>query len=114
LASVFNCDPLVSHPDSPLLFYFHKLFGQKKPTVPIYASNMTLLEPTKGAPTLIPEVPLVDTNKEVEVKDLPPVQFDWTSSGLTNPLEVNNKHQHLDFLNIDDSELTAKKGMYIC
>lgn len=29
---------------------------------------MTLLEPTKGAPTLIPEVPLVDTNKEVEVK----------------------------------------------
>ncbi|XP_076099837.1 uncharacterized protein LOC143069206 [Mytilus galloprovincialis] len=86
------------------------LFGQKKPTVPIYASNMTLLEPTKGAPTLIPEVPLVDTNKEVEVKDLPPVQFDWTSSGLTNPLEVNNKHQHLDFLNIDDSELTAKKA----
>ncbi|VDI52108.1 Hypothetical predicted protein [Mytilus galloprovincialis] len=86
------------------------LFGQKKPTVPIYASNMTLLEPTKGAPTLIPEVPLVDTNKEVEIKDLPPVQFDWTSSGLTNPLEVNNKHQHLDFLNIDDSELTAKKA----
>ncbi|XP_052058510.1 aftiphilin-like [Mytilus californianus] len=85
------------------------LLGYKKPTVPIYAANLTLLEPTKGSPTL-PEVPLVDTNKQVEVKDLPPVQFDWTSSGLTNPLEVNNKLQHLDFLNIDDSELTAKKA----
>ncbi|CAC5394377.1 unnamed protein product [Mytilus coruscus] len=103
------------------------LLGYKKPTVPIYAANLTLLEPTKGSPTL-PEVPLVDTNKQVEVKlNLPKgniacnctIHFNLSPSRgyisvrcehVLNLLLVNNKLQHLDFLNIDDSELTAKKA----
>lgn len=84
------------------------LLGHKKPTVPIYAANLTLLEPTKGLPALQPEVTLVDTDKTEDVKDLPPVQFDWTTSGLTNPLEVNSKLQQLDFLTVDDPDLQVK------
>lgn len=44
------------------------MLGHKKPTVPIYAANLTLLEPTKGLPALQPEVTLVDTDKTEDVK----------------------------------------------
>lgn len=48
-----------------------QLIGHKKPSVPIYASNLTLLEPTKG-PTkpADPEPTLVDTNKEEPQKQV--------------------------------------------
>ncbi|XP_069116235.1 aftiphilin-like isoform X3 [Argopecten irradians] len=93
------------------------LLGHRKPSVPMYAANLTLLEPTKG-PTPPSETKsdankLVDTSK-VEDKpasqDLPPVQFDWSNSGLTNPLEANSKSLELDFLVVKEAEAVAKMG----
>ncbi|XP_071244912.1 aftiphilin-like isoform X2 [Salvelinus alpinus] len=80
--------------------------GQKKQPVivPMYAASLGMLEPTKEpvkpisaaemitsiaqqappvAPAEIISTSLPDTAQEV----LPPVQFDWSSSGLTNPLD---------------------------
>ncbi|XP_038834563.1 aftiphilin-like isoform X2 [Salvelinus namaycush] len=80
--------------------------GQKKQPVivPMYAASLGMLEPTKEpvkpisaaemitsiaqqvppvAPAEIISTSPPDTAQEV----LPPVQFDWSSSGLTNPLD---------------------------
>ncbi|XP_076845422.1 aftiphilin a isoform X2 [Brachyhypopomus gauderio] len=75
--------------------------GQKKQPVivPMYAASLGMLEPTKEpvkpvsaaemiasiaqSPTIAMEMATTDVVQE----SLPPVQFDWSSSGLTNPLD---------------------------
>ncbi|KAA0721838.1 Aftiphilin [Triplophysa tibetana] len=96
--------------------------GQKKQPVivPMYAASLGMLEPTKepvkpvSAAEMIasiaqsPSVTAVlntcpaDTNQE----SLPPVQFDWSSSGLTNPLDASGGSSllNLDFFGpVDES-----------
>ncbi|XP_033734549.1 aftiphilin-like isoform X3 [Pecten maximus] len=93
------------------------LLGHRKPSVPMYAANLTLLEPTKGPTPPSEGKPdankLVDTSKvddKPASQDLPPVQFDWSNSGLTNPLEANSKSLELDFLVVKEAEAVAKMG----
>lgn len=74
--------------------------NKKQPViVPMYAAGLGMLEPTKEplkplsaaekiasigqTTTMSPEVNTSDQFQE----SLPPVQFDWSSSGLTNPLD---------------------------
>ncbi|XP_041106859.1 aftiphilin-like isoform X2 [Polyodon spathula] len=77
--------------------------GQKKHPVivPMYAASLGMLEPTKEpvkpvsaaekiasiaqAPPVSPEMSTCTQDQTQE--NLPPVQFDWSSSGLTNPLD---------------------------
>ncbi|KAM4611505.1 aftiphilin a isoform 2-T2 [Polymixia lowei] len=77
--------------------------GQKKQPVivPMYAASLGMLEPTKEpvkpisaaemiasiaqAPPVVPEKSTCPSDTAQEA--LPPVQFDWSSSGLTNPLD---------------------------
>ncbi|MGH0143023.1 UNVERIFIED_CONTAM: hypothetical protein FKN15_024572 [Acipenser sinensis] len=77
--------------------------GQKKQPVivPMYAASLGMLEPTKEpvkpvsaaekiasiaqAPPVSPEMSTCTQDQTQE--NLPPVQFDWSSSGLTNPLD---------------------------
>eukprot|EP00063_Salmo_salar_P053261 XP_014028096.1 PREDICTED: aftiphilin-like isoform X1 [Salmo salar] len=99
--------------------------GQKKQPVivPMYAASLGMLEPTKEpvkpisaaemitsiaqqvppvAPAEIISTSLPDTAQEV----LPPVQFDWSSSGLTNPLDASGGSSllNLDFFGpVEDS-----------
>ncbi|XP_053471541.1 aftiphilin a isoform X2 [Ictalurus furcatus] len=77
--------------------------GQKKQPVivPMYASSLGMLEPTKepvkpvSAAEMIASIaqtPSVATEMstcpaDAAQESLPPVQFDWSSSGLTNPLD---------------------------
>ncbi|CAL1537322.1 unnamed protein product [Lymnaea stagnalis] len=74
------------------------LFSQKKQAVPFFASGL-ILEPIRGGEnkalkhTQSP-AGLLDSNRHEQqqtvstVQDIPPVDFDWSSSGLTNPLTV--------------------------
>ncbi|XP_035602780.1 aftiphilin-like isoform X1 [Oncorhynchus keta] len=99
--------------------------GQKKQPVivPMYAASLGMLEPTKEpvkpisaaemitsiaqqvppvAPAEIISTSPPDTAQEV----LPPVQFDWSSSGLTNPLDASGGSSllNLDFFGpVEDS-----------
>ncbi|XP_029632563.1 aftiphilin isoform X1 [Salmo trutta] len=99
--------------------------GQKKQPVivPMYAASLGMLEPTKEPvkpisaaemiTSIAQQVPPVaaaeiistsppDTAQEV----LPPVQFDWSSSGLTNPLDASGGSSllNLDFFGpVEDS-----------
>ncbi|XP_028676690.1 aftiphilin a isoform X2 [Erpetoichthys calabaricus] len=76
--------------------------GQKKQPVivPMYAASLGMLEPTKepvkpvsaaekiasiAQAPLSPEMSPCTADQAQEI--LPPVQFDWSSSGLTNPLD---------------------------
>ncbi|CAJ1052872.1 aftiphilin a isoform X4 [Xyrichtys novacula] len=77
--------------------------GQKKQPVivPMYAAGLGMLEPTKEpvkpvsaaemiasiaqAPPAAPEK--TPCTAETQQEALPPIQFDWSSSGLTNPLD---------------------------
>ncbi|XP_069023869.1 aftiphilin a isoform X2 [Embiotoca jacksoni] len=79
--------------------------GQKKQPVivPMYAASLGMLEPTKEpvkpvsaaemitsiaqAPPVAPETSSCPSESVQEA--LPPVQFDWSSSGLTNPLDAS-------------------------
>ncbi|XP_059410793.1 aftiphilin-like isoform X4 [Carassius carassius] len=77
--------------------------GQKKQPVivPMYAASLGMLEPTKepvkpvSAAEMIASIaksPSVSTElntcpPDTAQESLPPVQFDWSSSGLTNPLD---------------------------
>ncbi|XP_077426413.1 aftiphilin a isoform X2 [Vanacampus margaritifer] len=77
--------------------------GQKKQPliVPVYAASLGMLEPTKepakpvSAAEMIASIaqaaaPAPDGNScspDVIQEALPPVQFDWSTSGLTNPLD---------------------------
>lgn len=62
-------------------------------SVPIFASGLgNILEPTKH--TCDHNEVRVDNNNENEepsLTSIPPAQFDWSSSGLTNPLDLNQK-----------------------
>ncbi|XP_062934619.1 aftiphilin isoform X2 [Cynocephalus volans] len=76
--------------------------NKKQPViVPMYAAGLGMLEPTKEplkplsaaekiasigqTPTMSPEMNTCTSDQFQE--SLPPVQFDWSSSGLTNPLD---------------------------
>ncbi|XP_049575595.1 aftiphilin a isoform X2 [Syngnathus scovelli] len=74
--------------------------GQKKQPliVPVYAASLGMLEPTKepakpvSAAEMIASIaqapPAAAQGPSDAVQEaLPPVQFDWSSSGLTNPLD---------------------------
>ncbi|XP_032419059.1 aftiphilin a isoform X3 [Xiphophorus hellerii] len=78
--------------------------GQKKQPVivPMYAAGLGMLEPTKeplkpiSAAEMIASIALMPPAvaekssvqpDSVQQEALPPVQFDWSSSGLTNPLD---------------------------
>ncbi|XP_036363318.1 A-agglutinin anchorage subunit isoform X2 [Octopus sinensis] len=109
------------------------LVTHKKPGVPIFAANLGLLEPSKvisgelmkPSSNLVPSLPqetLIDTNRtdqcdSLRQVDIPPVQFDWTGSGLTNPLEQSAASANtldLDFLVVKDSPETtiSKTGVF--
>ncbi|KAM7008804.1 aftiphilin a isoform 2-T2 [Tautogolabrus adspersus] len=104
--------------------------GQKKQPVivPMYAASLGMLEPTKepvkpvsaaemiasiaqappAAPEKTPCAP--DTVQEA----LPPVQFDWSSSGLTNPLDASGGSSllNLDFFGpVEDSGSTSSTSI---
>ncbi|KAJ7341575.1 hypothetical protein JRQ81_005842 [Phrynocephalus forsythii] len=76
--------------------------NRKQPViVPMYAAGLGMLEPTKEplkplsaaekiaslgqTPAVSPEMNICAPDQSQE--SLPPVQFDWSSSGLTNPLD---------------------------
>ncbi|XP_078805231.1 aftiphilin a isoform X4 [Oryzias latipes] len=74
--------------------------GQKKQPVivPMYAAGLGMLEPTKEPVKPISAAEMITAIGQVPVEDaacspssvqegLPPIQFDWSSSGLTNPLD---------------------------
>ncbi|XP_034445070.1 aftiphilin a isoform X1 [Hippoglossus hippoglossus] len=96
--------------------------GQKKQPVivPMYAASLGMLEPTKepvkpvSAAEMItsiaqasPVAPEKSSCPSDSVQEaLPPVQFDWSSSGLTNPLDASGGSSllNLDFFGpVEDS-----------
>ncbi|XP_052402626.1 aftiphilin a isoform X2 [Carassius gibelio] len=96
--------------------------GQKKQPVivPMYAASLGMLEPTKepvkpvSAAEMIASIaksPSVTTElntcpPDTAQESLPPVQFDWSSSGLTNPLDASGGSSllNLDFFGpVDES-----------
>ncbi|CAK6982750.1 aftiphilin a, partial [Scomber scombrus] len=104
--------------------------GQKKQPVivPMYAASLGMLEPTKEpvkpvsaaemiasiaqAPPVAPEKSSSDTDSVQE--SLPPVQFDWSSSGLTNPLDASGGSSllNLDFFGpVEDSGSTSSPSI---
>ncbi|XP_077462224.1 aftiphilin a isoform X2 [Stigmatopora argus] len=96
--------------------------GQKKQPliVPVYAASLGMLEPTKepakpvSAAEMIASIaqapaesPNCNSSPADAVQEvLPPIQFDWSSSGLTNPLDASGGSflLNLDFFGpVDDS-----------
>ncbi|XP_035212034.1 aftiphilin-like [Stegodyphus dumicola] len=55
-------------------------------SVPIFASSLSLLEPIKGQTSSANQEP-EDRNQSSPRDPIPPVEFDWNSSGLVNPLD---------------------------
>ncbi|XP_056228663.1 aftiphilin a isoform X1 [Seriola aureovittata] len=105
--------------------------GQKKQPVivPMYAASLGMLEPTKEpvkpvsaaemiasiaqAPPLAPEKSSCPSDA-VQQEALPPVQFDWSSSGLTNPLDASGGSSllNLDFFGpVEDSGSTSSPSI---
>ncbi|KAK7930384.1 hypothetical protein WMY93_006779 [Mugilogobius chulae] len=89
--------------------------GQKKQPVivPMYAAGLGMLEPVKpvSAAEMIASIAHNSACSSDSVQEaLPPVQFDWSSSGLTNPLDASGGSSllNLDFFGpVDDSESGA-------
>ncbi|KAM7078865.1 aftiphilin isoform 1-T1 [Molossus nigricans] len=99
--------------------------NKKQPViVPMYAAGLGMLEPTKeplkplsaaekiasiGQTTAMsPEMNTCTSDQFQE--SLPPVQFDWSSSGLTNPLDASGGSTllNLDFFGpVDDSSSSS-------
>ncbi|XP_074006246.1 aftiphilin isoform X5 [Numenius arquata] len=99
--------------------------NKKQPViVPMYAAGLGMLEPTKEplkpisaaekiasigqTPPVSPEMNTCTTDQFQE--SLPPVQFDWSSSGLTNPLDASGGSTllNLDFFGpVDDSSSSS-------
>ncbi|XP_024298252.2 aftiphilin isoform X1 [Oncorhynchus tshawytscha] len=99
--------------------------GQKKQPVivPMYAASLGMLEPTKEpvkpisaaemitsiaqqAPPVAPAEIISTSPPDTAQEALPPVQFDWSSSGLTNPLDASGGSSllNLDFFGpVEDS-----------
>ncbi|XP_037104153.1 aftiphilin a isoform X2 [Syngnathus acus] len=73
--------------------------GQKKQPliVPVYAASLGMLEPTKEPAKPVSAAEMIASIAQAATaaqgpsdgvqEALPPVQFDWSSSGLTNPLD---------------------------
>uniref|UniRef100_A0A3P9JUN4 Aftiphilin clathrin-binding box domain-containing protein n=1 Tax=Oryzias latipes TaxID=8090 RepID=A0A3P9JUN4_ORYLA len=56
----------------------------------MYAAGLGMLEPTKESVKPVSAAEMITAIGQVPVEDqevLPPIQFDWSSSGLTNPLD---------------------------
>ncbi|XP_049899671.1 aftiphilin a isoform X2 [Epinephelus moara] len=104
--------------------------GQKKQPVivPMYAASLGMLEPTKEpvkpvsaaemiasiaqAPPVAPEKSSCPSDTVQEA--LPPIQFDWSSSGLTNPLDASGGSSllNLDFFGpVEDSGSTSSPSI---
>nr|XP_020475944.1 aftiphilin-like [Monopterus albus] len=104
--------------------------GQRKQPVivPMYAAGLGMLEPTKEpmkpvsaaemiasiaqAPPVAPENSSCPSDSAQEA--LPPVQFDWSSSGLTNPLDASGGSSllNLDFFGpVEDSGSTSSPSI---
>ncbi|KFQ02486.1 Aftiphilin [Leptosomus discolor] len=99
--------------------------NKKQPViVPMYAAGLGMLEPTKEplkpisaaekiasigqTPPVSPEMNACTSDQFQE--SLPPVQFDWSSSGLTNPLDASGGSTllNLDFFGpVDDSSSSS-------
>ncbi|XP_060024724.1 aftiphilin isoform X1 [Lagenorhynchus albirostris] len=99
--------------------------NKKQPViVPMYAAGLGMLEPTKEplkplsaaekiasigqTTTVSPEMNTCTSDQFQE--SLPPVQFDWSSSGLTNPLDASGGSTllNLDFFGpVDDSSSSS-------
>uniref|UniRef100_A0A384CUI0 Aftiphilin n=1 Tax=Ursus maritimus TaxID=29073 RepID=A0A384CUI0_URSMA len=99
--------------------------NKKQPViVPMYAAGLGMLEPTKEplkplsaaekiasigqTNTVSPEMNTCTSDQFQE--SLPPVQFDWSSSGLTNPLDASGGSTllNLDFFGpVDDSSSSS-------
>ncbi|XP_058134660.1 aftiphilin isoform X2 [Dasypus novemcinctus] len=99
--------------------------NKKQPViVPMYAAGLGMLEPTKEplkplsaaekiasigqTTTMTPEMNTCTSDQFQE--SLPPVQFDWSSSGLTNPLDASGGSTllNLDFFGpVDDSSSSS-------
>ncbi|KFO87820.1 Aftiphilin [Buceros rhinoceros silvestris] len=99
--------------------------NRKQPViVPMYAAGLGMLEPTKEplkpisaaekiasigqTPPVSPEMNTCTSDQFQE--SLPPVQFDWSSSGLTNPLDASGGSTllNLDFFGpVDDSSSSS-------
>ncbi|KGL76052.1 Aftiphilin [Tinamus guttatus] len=99
--------------------------NKKQPViVPMYAAGLGMLEPTKEplkplsaaekiasigqTPPVSPEMSTCTPDQFQE--SLPPVQFDWSSSGLTNPLDASGGSTllNLDFFGpVDDSSSSS-------
>lgn len=56
-------------------------------SVPFFASGLSLLEPTKGPVQSAAKVESEEKFQSRKDLAIPPVQFDWSSSGLVNPLD---------------------------
>uniref|UniRef100_A0A803JEY7 Aftiphilin n=1 Tax=Xenopus tropicalis TaxID=8364 RepID=A0A803JEY7_XENTR len=99
--------------------------NKKQPViVPMYAASLGMLEPTKeplkplsaaekiasiGQSSPVPPEEIICTTDQMQ-ESLPPVQFDWSSSGLTNPLDASGGSTvlNLDFFGpVDDSGSNA-------
>ncbi|NWX90581.1 AFTIN protein, partial [Nothoprocta pentlandii] len=103
--------------------------NKKQPViVPMYAAGLGMLEPTKEplkplsaaekiasigqTPPVSPEMSTCTPEQFQE--SLPPVQFDWSSSGLTNPLDASGGSTllNLDFFGpVDDSSSSSTTTM---
>ncbi|KAM7172880.1 aftiphilin isoform 1-T6 [Macrochelys suwanniensis] len=103
--------------------------NKKQPViVPMYAAGLGMLEPTKeplkpisaaekiasiGQTTPVsPEMSTCTSDQFQE--SLPPVQFDWSSSGLTNPLDASGGSTllNLDFFGpVDDNSSSSTTTM---
>ncbi|XP_011894993.1 PREDICTED: aftiphilin isoform X1 [Cercocebus atys] len=99
--------------------------NKKQPViVPMYAAGLGMLEPTKEplkplsaaekiasigqTATVSPDMNTCTSDQFQE--SLPPVQFDWSSSGLTNPLDASGGSTllNLDFFGpVDDSSSSS-------
>ncbi|KAK7104757.1 aftiphilin-like isoform X2 [Littorina saxatilis] len=107
------------------------LIGHKKVAVPIFATGLSLLEPIRGGerdrslgmggplpkgavPSATTTTPtLVDPNQpnvEHPTQEIPAVDFDWSTSGLTNPL--TSKSLDLDFLVVQDNDTSEKPSVF--
>ncbi|ESO85397.1 hypothetical protein LOTGIDRAFT_154892 [Lottia gigantea] len=93
------------------------LFGLKKQVVPLSVTGLTLLEPIRGqlesskkGRVLANLVEPTSTDSIPQLQDMPPVEFDWHNSGLTNPLEA--KTLDLDFMVLQENENNAKTRVF--
>ncbi|GFR76824.1 aftiphilin [Elysia marginata] len=105
------------------------LFTQKKQAVPFFASGLGILEPTRGGsspaeakkekisglgsplqPTLLDTTASSKQPQALPAQDIPPVDFDWSVSGLTNPLTANTLD--LDFLVVQGSDSCEKTSVF--